>query len=219
MFARTLVLTAALVVTSGYLTWAGGAEPTPSRSQLTDFPSQIGPWSGRTAPAFTPEVLASLAVDDHLNRYYVNADRFAHIYIGYYGSQREGASIHSPLNCLPGAGWLPVSNAHIDIPIASAVAGNPPRSIMVNRYVIQKGLDKQLVLYWYQSHGRVIPSEYWSKAYLVLDSVRLNRTDAALVRVITPYRDADASPEVAAERTVVEFVEAVFPLLDGFLPL
>jgi EpsI family protein len=219
MFGRTLVLSACLAMMSGYLTWASRPEPKLSRTPLSEMPMQIGEWSGRSAPAFSEEVLASLALDDHLNRYYATSSRMAHVYIGYYGSQRQGASIHSPLNCLPGAGWLPVSSGRLDIPVALSSSGSRPgRSITVNRYVIQKGLDKQLVLYWYQSHGRVISSEYWSKAYLVLDSIRLNRTDAALVRVIAPYQDSDSSPEAAAEHTAVTLVKAMFPLLDGFLP-
>ena len=86
----------------------------------------------------------------------------------------------------------------------------------VNRYVIQKGLDSSGSLL-YQSPAAYI-SEYWSKAYLVLDSIRLNRTDAALVRVIVPFRDADSAPETAAEGTAVEIVNAMFPFLDGFVP-
>ena len=73
------------------------------------------------------------------------------------------------------------------------------RAIEINRYVIERGLDRQLVLYWYQSHGRVVASEYWGKIYTVVDAVRLNRTDAALVRVITPIPEATPQAEQAAE--------------------
>jgi EpsI family protein len=86
----------------------------------------------------------------------------------------------------------------------------------VNRYVIQKGLDRQLVLYWYQSHGRVVANEYWSKLYLIGDAVRLNRTDAALVRVIIPAPEGEG--EARAERQAIEFVRALFPTLTAFLP-
>jgi EpsI family protein len=84
--------------------------------------------------------------------------------------------------------------------------------------VIQKGLDRQVVLYWYQSHGRVVASEYWSKIYLVLDSIRLNRSDAALVRVIAPVDEARPNAEIDAERSAISFVQAMFPTLDAFLP-
>jgi EpsI family protein len=142
------------------------------------------------------------------------------LYIGYYQSQREGDSMHSPLNCLPGAGWLPVSSGRLAIPVqapadsASAAAG----TIEVNRYVVQKGGETMLVLYWYQSHGRVIASEYWGKIYMVLDAIRTNRTDAALVRVIVPMGSSGASSEQQAERLGSDFVKTIFPLLGQHLP-
>jgi EpsI family protein len=219
MFVRALILSACLATTSGYLSWAGRAETSPSRLMFSEFPSHLGEWSARPAPEFSKEVLATLALDDHLNQFYTAGERFGHVYVGYYGSQREGASIHSPLNCMPGAGWLPIANSRLDIEVPRSADRNaPPRSITVNRYIVQKGLDKQLVLYWYQSHDRVISSEYWSKAYLILDSMRLNRTDAALVRITVPFRDSDSVPDTAAEGTAVEIVKAMFPFLDGFVP-
>jgi EpsI family protein len=88
-------------------------------------------------------------------------------------------------------------------------------SIEVNRYVIQKGLEKQVVLYWYQSHGRVIASEYWAKIYLVMDAIRMNRADGALVRVISPVLNS----EKTAERHAVNFIRDLFSLLNRHLPL
>jgi EpsI family protein len=120
--------------------------------------------------------------------------------------------MHSPLNCLPGAGWNAIKRGHITIPLDNK------STIEVNRIVILKGLDKQVVLYWYQSHGRVIASEYWGKIYTVLDAVRKNRTDAALVRIICPVAGTDAESEAVAELHAVEFAKAVFPLLERFLP-
>ena len=84
--------------------------------------------------------------------------------------------------------------------------------------MIQKGLDRQLVLYWYQSHGRTVASEYWSKFYLVRDAVRLNRTDAALVRVIVPIDPNADDGEMRAERQASDFVKSMFPLLPRYLP-
>ena len=109
---------------------------------------------------------------------------------------------------LPAAGWQLLSVAQ-----ASVEAG-PGQSIVVNRDTIQKGLDTRLVLYWYQSHGRAIASEYWTKIYLVLDGLRLHRTDGAIVRVITPIRESEAS----AERNAVAFVRTLVPVLDRHLP-
>jgi EpsI family protein len=89
--------------------------------------------------------------------------------------------------------------------------------IVVNRLVIQKGADKQVVAYWYQAHGRVVASEYWSKLFMVYDAVRLNRSDAALIRVISPVMPSENS-EAPAEQRVTQFVQTLFPQLDAYLP-
>ena len=187
------------------------AAPTPV---LTDFPSRIGAWAGRAAPAFSSEVLASLALDDHLNRFYVSAERFAHLYIGYYRSQREGASIHSPLNCLPGAGWLPLSNGRLDISIAPSSVGHTPRSITVNRYVIKKGLDNNWSSIGIKATAASSPTSIgarriWFSTRFV--SVGPMRPSCASSRhTATPIL-----PEVTAEQTAVEFVKAMFPTLTA----
>ena len=134
--------------------------------------------------------------------------------IGYWQSQKQGDTIHSPQNCLPGAGWLPVSQGQLTMPRPGGEG-----TISVNRYVIQKGLDRQMVLYWYQSHGRIVASEYWGKVFLVTDAVRLNRTDGAVIRVITPIIGDGSGAEAAAETRAAGFTRDLLPLLDQFLPL
>lgn len=209
--ARLLMIGACLALSSTYLSVTLRSEPVVARTSLGDFPGRIGEWSGLPSETFEPAVIKALGVDEYVNRYYASGSQLAHLYIGYYRTQREGDAIHSPMNCLPGAGWLPVETGTIDLQIGGATA-------RVNRYIIQKGLDKQVVLYWYQSHGRTIASDYWSKVYLVLDSIRLNRTDAALVRVIAPFDDGSPAPELRAEQTAVDFAGAVYPQLGRFLP-
>jgi EpsI family protein len=210
MVIRSVVLSVCLLATAGFLTRAAKAEPTPIREPLQQCPLLLADYRGQTLPPFDKRVLAELGVDEYLNRVYESASGApVALYIGYYGSQREGDTVHSPKNCLPGSGWEPVTSQYLNIPVAN---GAPP--IEVNRYVIAKGLDRQLVLYWYQSHGRVIASEYWAKIFLTLDAIRLNRTDGALVRVVTPI----SGSEVAAEREAMQFVQTLFPLLGQYLP-
>jgi EpsI family protein len=202
---------------AGLLARAERPEPIPVRTSLTGFPMELDQWRGIQEPALAANILAVLGVDDYLTRAYFAPDRSAiGLYIGYYGSQRQGDTMHSPLNCLPGAGWQPVSKALLSIPLSSSPS-RPPAAINVNRLVIRKGLDQQLVLYWYQSHGRVVASEYWGKFYLVRDAVRLNRTDGALIRVIAPIV-GDAA-EGRAEENAIGFVKTMFPLLGDYLPV
>ncbi len=211
---RVLLLSACLLVTATYLGHASRSEDTPPRMPFSSFPMRIAEWTGRTAPDFDPKVMAVLGVDEYVNRIYMRGHQQAQLYVGYYRTQREGSQIHSPMNCLPGAGWLPVTTGTATLPTDAP----PTRTALVNRYVIQKGLDKAVVLYWYQSHGRVVASEYWSKVYLVLDSMRMNRTDAALVRVIVPVDDTRLTPETFADQAALDFARAISPLLGKYLP-
>jgi EpsI family protein len=217
MILRSLALVACLVGTGLFLSQAAKAEPTPVRQPLATMPLAVGEWEGRLEREFTPEILQVLRVDDYTVRTYRRRSRTLGFYVGYHATQRQGASIHSPLNCLPGGGWIPVEQGRLTLKVHD-MPGGPARSIEVNRVVIAKGLDRQVVLYWYQSHGRIVASEYWGKAYSVYDAIRLNRTDAALVRVTAPVLDNTVEGAAAAEHEAVSFVQAVFPLLGAHLP-
>lgn len=211
---RAIALCLLLVATSVFLASAREAEVVVSRTTFDTFPMNIGAWKAINDPPMEEEVLKVLGVDDYLSRIYYKPDGAAvGLYMGFYASQRQGDTIHSPLNCLPGAGWEPVSQGRLQI----ANADGRGRDITVNRYVVQKGLDRQLVLYWYQSHGRVVASEYTSKAYLIHDAVRMNRTDGSMVRVIAPIK-VGATDESAAERLAEDFVRVIFPMLPAYLP-
>jgi EpsI family protein len=176
----------------------------------------VGEWTGVQGPPFSKEVLDVLRADDYLTRSYYTPEHAAiGLYIGFWKSQRQGDTIHSPLNCLPGAGWEPVSQATVKLADLTGVASP---GATVNRVVIQKGLDRQLVFYWYQSHGRIVGSEYWSKYYLVADAVRMNRTDGAIVRVIAPVAQDTAAAERQAEHQAVTFIKGLLPQLDAFFP-
>lgn len=176
------------------------------REALGTLPLVIDGWEGRSAP-LADDVLAQLGVDDYVNRTYVKDGVPIGLYAGYYASQRQGDTIHSPQNCLPGAGWHPVSSA-----IREIDAGG--RTVRINEYVIEKGLSRQVALYWYQGRGRVIASEYANKALLMLDAARLHRTSGGLVRVLAPV-------SISTEKTskdAAAFASALFPFLDRYLP-
>jgi EpsI family protein len=212
---RALAVAVLMLVTAAYLGTAARAEPTPIRRSLSELPFSIETWRGTAAPPFSSEVLEQLRVDDYTMRTYSRAGGgVVGLYVGYYATQRQGASIHSPLNCLPGAGWVPTQKSYESVIVPTDKGGS--RTVQLNRIVIEKGLDRQLVLYWYQSHGRVVASEYWGKMYSVLDAIRINRTDAALVRIVVPV-DSKVGVEEADQRAT-EFTRALFPLLGNFLP-
>jgi len=216
MTARALVLAMCFVGASAYVGYASRAEPTPIRQPLSALPLVLGEWRGRLETPLTDQILAILRVDDYTTRSYFRPGAAVGFYVGYHATQRQGASIHSPLNCLPGAGWIPVQQERVWLTV-DAASGGPTRTIEVNKVIIQKGVDRQLVLYWYQSHGRVVASEYWGKVYSVADAIRWNRTDAALVRIVAPIAN-DAGGLGHAERAATDFTRVVFPLLGQHLP-
>jgi EpsI family protein len=210
---RALALCGMMVATTVFLANTRRTEVPVSRPDFDSFPMNISSWRAVVDPPLDENILKTLGADDYLSRVYYRPDGAAvGLFIGFYASQRQGDTIHSPLNCLPGAGWAPVSQGRLVIPSVGGSAAD----IEVNRYVVQKGLDRQMVLYWYQSHGRVVASEYKSRLLLMADAMRLNRTDGSMVRVIAPIRhEADAAQ---AEALATAFVHALFPLLTGYLP-
>lgn len=187
------------------------AEVLPPRSQLASFPSAIGQWQGRNLQT-SAELAKSLGPGEFLLRDYVNLKQqtAANLYIAYFPSQRAGDTIHSPKNCLPGAGWVPAEMSRIWIDQPS---GN---KIEVNQILVTKGAERALVLYWYQAHGRTTPSEYGAKYYLVADAIRMNRSDGALVRIISFMKNGESVRD--AETTDIAFAQLISPLLDSYIP-
>ena len=217
MLARSLVLFACFLAGAGFVARAERPEAVPERGTFSSLPLDLDGWRGRQEPALPKDILAVLGVDDYLTRTYYRERAGIGVYIGYYGSQRQGDTMHSPQNCLPGAGWEFVNHSLVPVTVAADAAGGT-RDVVVNRYLIRKGLDQQLVLYWYQSRGRIVGSEYWSKIYLVLDAARYNRTDAALVRLVVPLANGSAEAEARAESQAIEFANVMLPALGAFLP-
>jgi EpsI family protein len=202
------VLTVLTLVAAAGLRAGASHTPVPLPQPLDRIPLVLGEWSGHTLPPFDEATAAVLNADDYISRSYDRrSGETADLYVGYYESQAHGDTIHSPMNCLPAAGWQPLTIGRTEI-----VAGNT--RIPLNRYIVQKGTDTRMVVYWYQSHGRAVASEYLSRAYLALDALRYRRTDAALVRVITPVRGGEA----LAERNAIDFIRTLVPVLATHLP-
>ena len=213
MLARSLVLTGCFLATAVYASHAMRAEEVPLLQPLRELPRTLDRWQGRDEPALAPDILNVLGVDQYVNRTYdAPGEPFVSLYVGYYQSQREGDTMHSPLNCLPGAGWEPVTTERMTLSVSGET--NP---VTINRFVVQKGVDRAVVLYWYQSHGRIVASEYASKFYLVYDAFRSNRSDGALVRIVSPVSPRERG-DGGAERRAIEFVHALFPHLRKHLP-
>jgi EpsI family protein len=217
MMVRVAVLSACLLGGAAVLASLSRPPVTIARQSFQTFPPTVGRWSEAESQPLAPDVLKVLGVDDYMNRVYAVSPRdYAALYIGYYRAQRQDDQIHSPLNCLPGSGWEPIARQYTTVLVPGAPGQSSP--LRVNRLLVEKGIDRQLVLYWYQSHGRVVPNEYWSKAYMVYDAIRLNRTDAALVRISVPLPGNDEGAERQADENADDFVRSIYPQLDRYIP-
>src|ERR1041384_8290244 len=191
--------------------WERAGEARVERRPLQEFPTQLGAWQQRGVDTRFDEATESvLLADDYLARDYARADgTTANFYVGYYASQRNGATYHSPLNCLPGTGWVMTEPARISIQPSD---GGP--AIEANRYIVEHDRDRQILIYWYQGRGRAVASEYWGKIYTVLDSVRRRRSDGAMARVVVPVTGSEAE----ALQLATDLAAHAAPALPTFVP-
>jgi EpsI family protein len=206
----------------------GDADNVPSSEPLSLMPQTIGSWTSRDIP-LDSDTLAVLGKGDFLNRIYTSdlavnqqsANPLAigytgssplpiSLFIGYFATQRTGQTMHSPQHCLPGAGWVFNSEQYTSLKDING------KNYNVGEYVISNGEMKQFVIYWYQAHGRSVPNEYKAKAYMVADAIRMNRTDGALVRVITPISPTESL--ASAKARAVHFTSQMVPFLPRFIP-
>jgi EpsI family protein len=206
------ILSAALLIQAGLFYATSRAEDVPTVRPLREFPIAIGPWVMTKEGYIDEETAKVLAADDTLTRVYGRAGAVVQpsLFVAYFSTQRTGKAPHSPKNCLPGSGWEPSREDFLNVEVPGA-----PQPIEVNRYVVAKGENQSVVLYWYQSRDRVIASEYEAKFWTVADAIRQNRTDTALVRVVVPILGGD---EDKAQQVAVEFVQAFFQPLRTYLP-
>lgn len=186
------------------------SEVTLERRDFLEFPLGLNRWEG-TRDAFSQLYVDELQFDDYLLANYRGpAGAHANLYIAYYGDQRSGRAVHSPKTCLPGGGWEIADFEAIQVADSSGVA------IPVNRALITRGNERQLVYYWFEQRGRSLANEYLVKWYLLLDSVLTGRSDGALVRLISPV---PVSGDIqSSEQNLRQLFTAVREQLPRFVP-
>ncbi len=173
--------------------------------QLAALPMTIEAWHGSEAEPLDAETARILAADASLNRTYASASHTpVGFYAAYYAQQRPGVSIHSPLHCLPGTGWEPLDVS------ARTLENRDGSTVSIRRMIVRKQGDQALVFYWYAIHGRVVGDELHSKFWLLHDSLRYGRSDAALIRLSVPVTDSVES----AEGDALAFGRALLPTLS-----
>lgn len=210
-YQRSAIAAGTLLLTFFLTLYLSRAEDIHVNKPFSTFPKQIEAWRGQEG-RFDPRVYEVLGVDDSFLGHYATPDRrYVELYIGFYASQREGDLIHSPRNCMPGSGWNVADISHAMIKDPRSASGES----RVIKLLLKKGAEKQVVLYWFHSRGRVIASEYAQKVYLVLDSILKHRTDGSFVRLISPAVGGD---EAAALNNLKDFAESLMPILYEYIP-
>lgn len=210
-YKNTIIIVIIMLVTMFSLKYVSLSENIKPNKPFSTFPKKIGEWVG-TEGRFDQKVYDLLGVDDSFLANYNTADgRSVQLYVGFYQSQKEGDIIHSPKNCMPGGGWN-ITKTEIK---KVAIPDNNPPEIKAIKLDLEKGTEKQIVLYWFQSRGRFISSEYWQKIYLVIDSITRRRTDGAFVRLIAYVRDKDEEKALA---DLKDFAGQLIPILQEYLP-
>jgi EpsI family protein len=207
-----VILSAVLLGQAGMFYGFSRKENIPVRLPLADFTLTGTPWKNVQDIELSQDELDVLQADDILERNYLDQSsrREASLFIAFFDTQKTGKAPHSPKNCLPAAGYIPTQSSIVDIPIPGQ-----SQPLQANRYIVARGDNQSVVLYWYQSHNRTIASEYWAKFYTVADSIRYNRSDTALVRVVVPVVGGDTQTAI---KTATDFTVAFFSQLKDYLP-
>jgi EpsI family protein len=208
---RRLALSVALIAAAlvALHARAPGADP-PGRRTLAEFPTALGEWEASEGALLEPGILDVLRPTDYLlRRDQDRAGRDLWLFIGYWDSQRRGDKPHSPRDCLPAGGWEPVDVSRLTIPLPE-----PHGRIVVNRYLVQKHREQQLVLYWYQAHGAAIAGDLAARMEMLRSSVTRGRADGALIRISSPLH---GDLQQATDR-LTAYVQALYPVLGEFLP-
>lgn len=185
------------------------------RDSFVLFPREIAEWAGRTAPRLSPKIESVLGADDYYMAVYSSeaAEAPVDFYSAFYYKQTEGSGIHSPEVCIPGGGWeiSEIEQLRIKLPEMAGVA-----PFEVNRAIIQLGLKRQLVYYWFEQRGRRMTNDFLVKASVIWDSLTTGRQDGALIRLITPLGSGES--EADADARLQGFMTDAMPVIPRFIP-
>ncbi len=203
--AQKVTAMAMLAVSFGVLFFIGSRdEQLPEKTSLVSFPMHIADWIGMREP-LGASIEEYLGLTEYVLANYKKDERIINLYVAYYESQRKGVSPHSPKVCIPGGGWEIASFKRTVL-----------QSMPVNRVVIQKGEERQLVYYWFVERGEIVANEYLKKWYLLRDAFLKRRSDGALVRVVFPM---NATSEIhETEKDAEAFIIPVNTVLKEYLP-
>jgi EpsI family protein len=207
--ARFAILAIAIAGTALVLHTRTREDLLPPGSSLASLPLQFGGWAGADLP-FSPQTLAVLGPGEFLQRQYREPSEegaYVDVYVAHRPNQ-QALGRHVPTDCLLGSGWSLADSGTTTVSLPGGAG------FTANRYLVTKGAERQLVLFWFWAHGHGVASLNRADFYLALDSLRFNREDNMLVRVNTPVRPGETADD--AQRRLFSFATRLKPLLDNF---
>ncbi|TDL90593.1 VPLPA-CTERM-specific exosortase XrtD [Meridianimarinicoccus aquatilis] len=205
-----VVFGAAMSIT--LILWPAPPTTLPDRTPFMLFPRQI---DGKYAAfqSLDPEVAATLAADDYVSaNYQAGSDPTVNVFVAYYDDQTNGGGIHSPEVCLPVGGWEVFSIDPYEVSFPDTVYGD----FTLNRSVIQKGVNKQLVYYWFEQRGKRMTNDFLTKLVVVYDSWTRGRRDGAIIRFVTPIGTGETEQE--ADQRVQAFMAEALKVMPRYVP-
>lgn len=207
---KPLIFAFLIMVATSVLTLMVGqrGEVSLERKTFDQFPMQLDDWKGNRG-SIEKSSLDLLKLDDYIMSDFIKNNDQVNFYVAYYEKQETGGAAHSPKTCLPGGGWRILSHTEIAL-------DNPTLTAPINRFVISQGDYKKIVYYWFQQRGQIIASEYAVKWHMLIDSIKYNRTDGALVRLTTHVGPLDSIEN--ADKRLLDFSQHVTPLLKDYIP-
>jgi exosortase D (VPLPA-CTERM-specific) len=209
------IIAAAIVTVTAAVSWHAAPQQEARvmpRDPFVLFPTEVEGWLGRVHPQLDPAIEQVLAADDYFSAAYSSGAERAPVdlFMAYYHDQNDGTGIHSPEVCIPAGGWEVTAWDPVSFTLDNGA------TVDANRAVISRGAARQLVYFWFELRGRRISGDYEAKALNLFDSAVHGRSDGALIRLITPIAENEASD--AADRRLVDFANAIEPSLPHFIP-
>lgn len=207
---RFAAATAVILFAAIFLQAHQRSELFPPRLPLESFPHELGDWTGVDKP-IDEDTRKVLGHGEFLSRNYSDPQKQdVDLFIAYFPTQRSNETPHSPQHCLPGAGFIPLENKRVML----SMPGHAP--FPANRYIVTKNGQPWIVLYWFWAHDRGVASEYWAKYFLVRDSIKMNRSDGAMFRIMSPMSPGETADD--AQQRLHSFVASVLPLQNEYIP-
>jgi exosortase D (VPLPA-CTERM-specific) len=207
---RFVPILATLLLASLFINWfANRGEVEVERKNLSFVSSNLGDWKQYGGDIrFSPQTESVLRASDYVMREYQKNGAITNLYIGYYASQRGGATYHSPQNCLPGAGWEMKNPQFVEI---KTKGGD---TFTANKFFLENGTKREIMIYWYSGRGRANASEYTDKVFTVIDSVVKQRSDGAMIRILIPA----GNDENIATENALDLASQIADNLSAFVP-